>query len=60
MTRLAGSEPVITSFRHKGRARLYQRAGRRGVAADVEGEVEGVLVGLGVWKLADHLPVHGH
>ena len=40
-------EPMIVSFRHKGLARMYQRAERRGVAADLL-QVERVLARLDV------------
>ena len=39
---------MIISFRHKGLARLYHRAERRGVAADLLPKVERILARLDV------------
>lgn len=39
---------MIISFRHKGLARLYQRAERRGIAAEQLAKVERILARLDV------------
>lgn len=39
---------MIVSFRHKGLARLYHRAERRGVASELLPKVERILARLGV------------
>jgi proteic killer suppression protein len=52
-------EPMIVSFRHKGLARLYQRAERRGVAADLLPKVERVLARLDVVTNAGQMDLPG-
>jgi toxin HigB-1 len=50
---------VIISFRHKGLARLYQRAERRGVAADLLPKVERILARLDVATSAGQMDLPG-
>jgi toxin HigB-1 len=54
-----GPEPVIISFRYKGLARLYQRAERRGVAADLLPKVERILARLDVATSAGQMDLPG-
>jgi proteic killer suppression protein len=50
---------VIISFRHKGLARLYQRAERRGVAADLVPKIERILARLDVATSARQMDLPG-
>ena len=50
---------MIVSFGHKGLARLYQRAERRGVAADLLPKVERVLARLDVVTNAGQMDLPG-
>jgi proteic killer suppression protein len=52
-------ERVIISFRHKGLARLYQRAERRGIAAELLAKVERVLARLDVATSPDQMNLPG-
>lgn len=50
---------MISSFRHKGLARLYQRGERRGVAADLLPKVERILARLDVATSAGQMDLPG-
>ena len=50
---------MIISFRHTGLARLYQRAERRGVAADLLPKVERILARLDVVTTAGQMDLPG-
>ena len=50
---------MIISFRHKGLARLYQRAERRGAGADLLPKVERILARLGVVTSAGQMDLPG-
>lgn len=50
---------MIISFRHKGLARLYQRAERRGAAADLLPKVERILARLDVATSAGQMNLPG-
>jgi Plasmid maintenance system killer protein len=50
---------VIVSFRHKGLARVCQRAERRGVAADLLPKIERILARLDVAACPGQMDVPG-
>jgi toxin HigB-1 len=56
---LRGHGPVISSFRHKGLARLYQRGERRGVAPELLPKVERILARLDVATGAAQMDLPG-